>query len=373
MHVVVHIEGREAVPVRAILLATVGNVTAQGLALELAKPDSERRLTAYRYSQRGIIPVRSDAWGMQHEVLTSIALGFKRQEQQTEDPEQDAHRELAWRKSMESLPAGVFVWLDDLEEWYASTRYFSPHSEWEELARVVGEDDDPEPQFQPKPPVLDLFPIAMADCDELVLQGFESCAAIPDAAPAQTETTNLDLELMATREQLITAFGPFTGMDASWFASLKDTPALLAARKVTGQGGRGHIKEPLFCPFQVLTWLIDPRRRKGRELSIYKGWELFESYFPRSYAAYSVGDPRRQLRYPRDVHALLAFVIATDLVQNQVLMATQWLHGHNRKRVCYYFHSGKPLSNLAPRPGLEPGTYGLTVGPEQQATNQHNE
>jgi len=30
------------------------------------------------------------------------------------------------------------------------------------------------------------------------------------------------------------------------------------------------------------------------------------------------------------------------------------------------------LQTLAPRPGLEPGTYGLTVGSKKQATNHRN-
>jgi hypothetical protein len=101
-----------------------------------------------------------------------------------------------------------------------------------------------------------------------------------------------DVSLLATRKQLIDAFGSFTGIDDSWFTNLKDSPALQGARKVTGQGGRGHIAEPLFCPFVVLQWLINPNRRKGRKLSEHKGWEMFERHFPRAYAAYSVGDPR---------------------------------------------------------------------------------
>ena len=102
----------------------------------------------------------------------------------------------------------------------------------------------------------------------------------------------LDAALLASREQLIAAFGSFVGMNATWFTNVKDTPALLAARKVAGQGGRGHITEPRFCPFEVLQWLINPARRKGRMLSEHKGWELFEAHFPRSDAANSVGDPR---------------------------------------------------------------------------------
>lgn len=112
------------------------------------------------------------------------------------------------------------------------------------------------------------------------------------ATPAPVVTAKPDVTLLATREQLIDAFGAFTGMDATWFGNIKDTPALLAARKVTGQGGRGHIAVPLFCPFEVLQWMIDPARRKGRKLGQDKGWQLFEGHFPRTYAAFSVGDPR---------------------------------------------------------------------------------
>lgn len=118
-------------------------------------------------------------------------------------------------------------------------------------------------------------------------------------APAQSAAmsapvvdTEPDLAMLVTRQQLIDAYGSFTGLNATWFSNIKDTPALLAARKVTGQGGRGHIEEPLFCPFEVLQWLTDPARRKGRPLGCEKGWQLFERHFPRAYAAFSVGDPR---------------------------------------------------------------------------------
>lgn len=113
----------------------------------------------------------------------------------------------------------------------------------------------------------------------------------PAQTPAPVGDTKPDVTLMATRQHLIDAFGSFTGMNASWFSNIKDTPALLAARKVIGQGGR-HFVEPLFCPFEVLQWLIDPARRKGRPLGQDKGWELFERNFPRAYAAFSVGDTR---------------------------------------------------------------------------------
>lgn len=105
-----------------------------------------------------------------------------------------------------------------------------------------------------------------------------------------------DFSKLATREQLITAFGNFTGMDLDWFNNIKDTPALSKARKVRGQGGKGHIAEPLFCPYEVMLWLIDPKRRKGRErqpLGVEKAWQLLEDHFPMVYAVHSIGDPRQ--------------------------------------------------------------------------------
>jgi len=127
--------------------------------------------------------------------------------------------------------------------------------------------------------------------DALDSKGFDPEAPLPRAASAATVTTQ-DTLLLATPNQLTSAFKSYTGMDANWFSQLKDTPALFAARKVRGQGGRGHIAEPLFCPYEVLQWLINPNRRKGRKLSPEKGWQLFESHFPRAYNAFSMGDPR---------------------------------------------------------------------------------
>lgn len=103
-----------------------------------------------------------------------------------------------------------------------------------------------------------------------------------------------DYSMLATRRQLLEVFRPFTGMDASWFDNLQDTPALLKSRKVVGQGGRGHILEPWFCPFEVMQWLTNPKRRKNssRKLSVEKGWELLEKNFPKVYNAHSVADPR---------------------------------------------------------------------------------
>lgn len=197
--------GRESLPVRAVPLVTDWLVTPQELAMELSKPAYVRGLTAYRFWGCQAIPVKADAWGMQHEMLIDIVRDIKRDEQ-----EPDQHRQSARHKSLKGLPAGVFVWLDEFENWYSST-YISPDSVWEEQHRVVGEDEDPEPQFLPKRhDALNLFPISLSDFEPLISEAFETGAspvlaaaallsaevadgasgkAGPDAGPAQNTAT----------------------------------------------------------------------------------------------------------------------------------------------------------------------------------------
>ena len=80
-------------------------------------------------------------------------------------------------------------------------------------------------------------------------------------------------------------------MDATWFDNVKDTPKLRAARKDDGQGGRGHIKEPLFCPYEVMHWQIDPKKRKGRHMSSSTGWRMLKTHFSKVYADHEHEDP----------------------------------------------------------------------------------
>jgi hypothetical protein len=110
--------------------------------------------------------------------------------------------------------------------------------------------------------------------------------------PTAPISTKIDYTLLATREELISTFGPATGMDLGWFKTPKDSPGLLAARRVKGRGQRGRTQEPLFCPYAIMQWLTDPKRRRGRKLTSNKGWDLLERNFLRVYAQYSVGDPR---------------------------------------------------------------------------------
>lgn len=120
--------------------------------------------------------------------------------------------------------------------------------------------------------------------------------------PQQTETqpqvgsgvkapgSEPDWHFMATPTELCAAFGAFTGMNKNWFNNLKDTPKLKAARFGPGQGGRNK-REPLFHVYDVLMWLIDVKRRKGKTMTVETGWRMLKAHFPRVYEAYELNAP----------------------------------------------------------------------------------
>ena len=111
---------------------------------------------------------------------------------------------------------------------------------------------------------------------------------------AQQDTTAqpaIDRSLLATPEQLISAFGSFTGMHADWFNKTKDKPKLHAAIKIAGTSGT-RSTPPLLCPLEVMQWLTDPKRRTGRMgMSQEKGWERLKAHFPNVYDRHSSASP----------------------------------------------------------------------------------
>lgn len=130
--------------------------------------------------------------------------------------------------------------------------------------------------------------IPVGRADQTVDRG-DSAQDIQDSQPGQNDLPRY--ELLATPKRLIEVFGNFTGMDESWFDNLTNKPALLKARKVRGVSGR-RAEPAMFCPFEVMSWLIRGKRRTGRPISEAKGWELLERYFPNVYHEHSVADPR---------------------------------------------------------------------------------
>lgn len=111
--------------------------------------------------------------------------------------------------------------------------------------------------------------------------------AAAQAAPAEER---IDLSVLAEPDELIAAFGRFTGMDKSWFSNITDKPGLEQARRFKGVKGKGGHK-PLFCPLAVMHWLTNEKRKVGRPISVEKGWAILGSYFPRVHAAHAAAAP----------------------------------------------------------------------------------
>lgn len=114
-------------------------------------------------------------------------------------------------------------------------------------------------------------------------------------APAQTPTTpapvvETDYSLLATPAELLDAFEKW-GLVAAWFDDLNSHKWLLDARRKKGQGQRGHVIEPLFCPFDVMNGLIGKVRKTSR-LNPDTAWRTLEHKFPEVYAAFQEHDPR---------------------------------------------------------------------------------
>lgn len=112
---------------------------------------------------------------------------------------------------------------------------------------------------------------------------------------AHAVTGEIDFAMVATRKELIDAFGARTGMNDTWFKRLADRPGLRDARRHPGQGGRNKF-DPLFCPYSVMQWLTTKPRRgdSRRQLPVETGWRLLQSHFMKVYNSYSSGDPREE-------------------------------------------------------------------------------
>jgi hypothetical protein len=125
----------------------------------------------------------------------------------------------------------------------------------------------------------------------------ESAPAMTTAMPAPVlpacasdGVEELDYSLLATPAELLDAFGKW-GMDAAWFDDLNSRQWLLDARRRKGQGQRGHVIEPLFCPFAVMNGLIG-KVRKAKRLQPDTAWRTLEHKFPKVHATFESHDPR---------------------------------------------------------------------------------
>lgn len=294
MEVLQIIQGREAVPVRAIPFLTgwTGWKTMPPIAIAKALAGTDDQgdfagLTAYKLRADGSIKkTLQQEWLMVAKDLKGIRATTLKDSQTSHDAWHHA-----WSKqAIPILPAGVFVWRDEFAEQHASS-YFS-------LRRI---DFETGGYSTKKPPELAFDIEVRPPWDSLVLEGFAPAKVPPQAQQSPQETpapepapaappeadSGIDYSLLATPQQLIEAFGRFTGMDAAWFDKWADYPVLNNANKVKGTSGRGRTTEPLFCPFLVMQGLMKkPRKGSNRKefLTDSKPWELLKRHFPNVYA-----------------------------------------------------------------------------------------
>lgn len=254
-------DGNEAMPLRLVPYATGNVISPVGLVQVLALPDTILRAYAVSSVDNSISMIEPKDW----QVLS------------TRPSRSDASAD----SDCFELPANVFIWVSNIDD--ACDHYFMPDrrdSSWtlgERSAMAISKE----------------VHINDLQFEDLSADFPSSFGYAKTTTPSCTSpTTHIDPSKLATRTELINAFGSFTGMCDQWFDSLKDKPALLRARKRAGMGQRGQTLEPLFCPFVVMNWLVDPKRKTGRPLSLNKGWEILEKSFPKVHAERSVGDSR---------------------------------------------------------------------------------
>jgi hypothetical protein len=111
--------------------------------------------------------------------------------------------------------------------------------------------------------------------------------------PSASNGSNPDLSLCATPAELLDTFKNYGAMKQAWFRDLNSRKWLLEARKRKGQGQRGCVIKPLFCPYLVMLGLMN-KVRKADRLTPDTAWRRLEHKFPKVYAAYESHDPREQ-------------------------------------------------------------------------------
>ena len=123
----------------------------------------------------------------------------------------------------------------------------------------------------------------------------EPQATTPSIAPvgsvgASGGMVELDYSVLATPAALLDAFEKW-GMKAAWFDELDSHKWLLDARRQKGQGQRGNVIPPMFCPYAVMCGLVN-KVRKATRLKPDTAWRTLEHKFPKVHAAFESHDTR---------------------------------------------------------------------------------
>lgn len=157
MNVIVVIEGREAIPVRALPYVTGWTMSSDVVAKSLARTtffDRLKGVKAYHLSSQGVAPMLPKEWdGIEADLAI---LTDKLMATQTIDQENYP----AWRReSIPLLPPACFTWRDEFEP--AFRRAYSP----QRYPMLDEREGDRELNFMPRVP---------PDLAAVVMEGFES-------------------------------------------------------------------------------------------------------------------------------------------------------------------------------------------------------
>lgn len=182
MNVLVLIEGREAIPVRAIPLLTNWDVLSPDVVAEVLAGDSDffhvfKGLIAHRVEHGVLKEIRPAFW--ENYIVPSIAvLSDRIKDKQVTYA--DGYSQ--WQsESLKALPAGAFVWRDEFEP-----RFWAKYGpEGETVLRITADErfepvtrnEDIEPDFDPF--------IPSTDVARLVMEGFESPDFVSKVAPSE--------------------------------------------------------------------------------------------------------------------------------------------------------------------------------------------
>lgn len=267
VNAVLTINGKKIVPVRAIPFVTGNDMSPECLAGILADTDSWL-LACVLGPNNTTAQMLPKNWKQYRDQLTVITVG--------------AHGlDLSNRSTLAILPASTFVYWEAL--WHTHENCFLPDRREIELL-------PPEEQVNYELQPMANIPKALVD---LVFEGFQTLVDFQNEPGDKPQDDNrLDFALLATRAELLTAYAAW-GLKKQWFGELNSHLWLKDARRQVGQGQRGHVVEPLFCPYLVMHGLVNNIRGRSR-LTDVKGWAILERYFPNVYQVKSVGDPREQ-------------------------------------------------------------------------------
>lgn len=186
MNVLLVIDGREAIPVRAIPFLTNGDVLSPAVVAEVLAGDSEyfrlfNGLTAHRVELGATKPIPTAFW--KNTVVSDIdALSDRIKDRQVTHADGPNH----WRAgSLECLPAGAFVWRDEFEPRFWATHgpdaetvgRFSSTNEDEWITRNKESEVDFDEESE-----LDFDPFISPDyIARLVMEGFDVTEPVREA------------------------------------------------------------------------------------------------------------------------------------------------------------------------------------------------